>query len=108
MIIKTNRIPTGYDAVSVWPFILMRPQWSDNKGLVEHEMTHYREQRLCLTVPWWILYGVSRAFRQAAEVRAYRRQIEVGGISTDRAADYLLTYRLGITKDEALQALKGV
>ena len=105
MLIRTTRIPKGYHAFCVWPFIFVHPDHAESYGLIEHEMVHYREQRRCLMLPWWLLYGLSRRFRQAAEVRAYRRQIAVGGITADKAADYLLGYHLGITKAQALALL---
>jgi hypothetical protein len=105
VIVTTNLIPTPFAAFTVWPFIFVLPQMADNKGLIEHELVHYREQRLCLTLPWWMLYLLSRKFRMAAEVRAYKRQIEVGGISRANAASFLLNYRLGITYGDALDAL---
>lgn len=50
---------------------------------------------------------MSRRFRLAAEVRAYRRQIEVGGITRNRAAQYLTQYKLGISQAEAFARLSG-
>ena len=47
----------------------------------------------------------SRKFRLAAEVRAYTRQIEVGGVTREQAAHALLSYRLGITFSKAMQVL---
>ena len=52
-----------------------------------------------------LLYLVSQKFRLAAEVRAYKRQIEVGGVSKAEAALALLGYRLGINYSEAMRAL---
>jgi hypothetical protein len=66
---------------------------------------HYREQG-CLVLPWWALYLCSRRFRQAAEVRAYRRQYELGGITIEKAAWRLATqYRLGIDEARARELL---
>jgi hypothetical protein len=104
MIISTHLIPKGFSACSLWPFILVRPEHRSNIGLIEHELVHYREQAWIMPV-WVLLYLVSRRFRLAAEVRAYTRQIEMGGVTREQAAHALLSYRLGITFGKAMQAL---
>lgn len=104
MLIKTKLIPAGFQAVTIWPFIVVLPEHATNPGLIEHEMVHYREQSW-ITAIWWVRYVISKSFRQAAEVRAYKRQIEVGGISVETAANMLLCYRLGITYDQAYALL---
>ena len=73
-------------------------------ALIEHELVHYREQAWIMPV-WVLLYLVSRKFRFAAEVRAYTRQIELGGVTREQAAHALLSYRLGINYGKAMQAL---
>jgi hypothetical protein len=99
----------GFDAFTFWPlpFIFVRPSAAEDKGLIEHELVHYREQRWVLTLPWFILYGLSKKFRLNAEVRAYKRQIEVGGITAGKAAGLLTKYGLGITYVDAIKLLKG-
>lgn len=90
--------------MTIWPLIMLRPG-ARSVGLIEHELVHYREQ--AWITPWWIArYLLSTRFRLAAEARAYRRQIDIGGITIDGAVDMLLTYRLGITQKQALDALK--
>lgn len=105
MIIYTHRVFKGFDAFTVWPFIFVRPEARNDTGLIEHEMVHYREQRSCLTVPWLIAYFISKRFRLDAEVRAYKRHIEVGGITTDHAAEALTKYGLSVTVDQARKLL---
>ncbi len=104
MIVKTNFIPKGFDAITVWPFIFVKDSQSNNAGLIEHEMVHFREQAWIAPI-WWLRYLLSRNFRLQAEVRAYRRQIVIGGISTDDAVKLLLTYKTNITRDQAVQLL---
>ena len=104
MILKTTLIPKGYQAMSLWPFILVLPEFSSDKGLIEHEMVHYKEQAWATPV-WWARYLLSKSFRQAAEVRAYKKQIEVGGITKEWAAAMLCTYGLNITATEAFDLL---
>ena len=104
MIVSTRFIPKGFAACSRWPFILGRPEESGNTALIEHELVHYREQAWIMPA-WVLLYLVSRRFRLAAEVRAYTRQIALGGVSREQAARALLCYRLGITLATALKTL---
>ena len=104
MIIKTSRIPHDFDAVTVWPFIFVRPAYADNAALIAHEQVHYNEQAW-VTPLWWLRYGLSKKFRLAAEVRAYKVQIAMGGISRTAAAQKLVLYRLDITMERALEAL---
>ena len=102
MIIKTTLIKKPFQAISIWPVILVLPDQANNVGLIEHEMVHYREQAWIAPI-WWLRYVLSKSFRLAAEVRAYKRQIEVGGITRLTAAAMLLNYGLDITLEQALQ-----
>lgn len=104
MIITTHFIPKGFSACALWPFILVRPEHRKDVALIAHELVHYREQAW-ITPIWVLLYLVSRKFRLAAEVRAYTRQIELGGITQEQAAWALMSYRLGISFKKAMQAL---
>lgn len=104
MIIKTTLIKNPFQAITVWPVIFVLPDQADNVGFIEHEMVHYREQAWIAPL-WWLRYVLSKSFRLAAEVRAYKRQIEVGGITRLTAAAMLLNYGLGITLEQALQQL---
>ena len=105
MIIKTTLIRKPFQAISVWPVILVLPDQAGNAGLIEHEMVHYREQAWIAPL-WWLRYALSKSFRLEAEVRAYKRQIKVGGISRLTAAAMLLNYGLDITLEQALQLLE--
>ena len=104
MIVCTNLITNGFSAFSLWPFIFVRPEHRSNVALIEHELVHYREQAW-ITPVWVLWYVVSRKFRLAAEVRAYTRQIELNALTREQAAHALLSYRLGITFEKAMQSL---
>lgn len=104
MIVSTNFIPSGFGAFTVWPFIFVRPSQRGNAALLEHEMVHYREQAW-LTPVWLLRYAFSKSFRLAAEVRAYKLQIALGGLTADQAAKLLTSYRLGISYQQALEFL---
>ena len=103
MIISTNLMPKGFSAISLWPFIFVRPKHRNDTALIEHELVHYKEQAWIMPI-WVLLYLVSRKFRLAAEVRAYTRQIELGGVTREQAAHALPSYRLGISYGKAMQA----
>lgn len=106
MIIKTT-LPEFFGAagLAIWPFIFMIDP--DDEALVAHEMTHYKEQVKYLVIFWWIFYLFSKKFRLNAEVKAYKVQIQLGGLTVNRAAYYLSTmYKLGITQEEAEALLK--
>ncbi|MDO8251390.1 MAG: hypothetical protein Q7T78_16955 [Rhodoferax sp.] len=104
MIIATHFVPAGFDAITLWPVILVRPSQRSNMPLIEHELVHYREQAW-ITPVWVARYLLSRKFRLAAEVQAYTRQIELGGITCEQAAQMLTFYKLGITLKQAQEAL---
>ena len=104
MIVCTNLVFKGFSGFSLWPFIFVRPEHRSDIALIEHELVHYREQAWIMPV-WVMLYLVSRKFRLAAEVRAYNRQIERGGVTREQAAHALLSYRLGITLEKAMRVL---
>lgn len=97
MIVHTPFPPAWpLDALTVWPCVFVRPEQADNQPLLAHEAVHLEEQARWLVLPWWLAYLVSRRFRYQAELRAYRVQIHLGGITVERAAELLqLHYRLG-------------
>lgn len=104
MIIKTTLVPSPYWAMTIWPFILVRPEHINDKPLLVHEMVHYDEQGLLAPI-WWARYLLSVKFRVAAEVRAYKAQIATGGLSIIEAANWLVTYDKSLTFDDAIRLL---
>lgn len=106
MLVRTNLLPQDIDALTIWPFIFVRPDDAVDAPLIEHEMVHYREQRAAWVLPWLLRYVFSRDFRFAAELRGYRRQIELGGITAEKAALLLSSkYRLSVNYTAAFAAL---
>ena len=103
MIITTTLVREPYGAVTVWPFIFVLPSYRSDAALIAHEMVHYREQAW-ITPIWLLRYFLSRSFRMAAEVRAYKVQIALGGITPLGASQMLLTYDLDLTPEQALAA----
>ena len=101
MIVRTECLPASFDALTVWPFIFVRPASAADSGLMVHEGVHYAEQRRAWVLPWLLRYGLSKRFRLAAEVRGYRAQIAAGGLALDRAAHLLTLYGAGVSEAQA-------
>lgn len=104
MIVKTNNIPKGYDALTVYPYIFIRPEWADNEALIAHEMVHYDEQSKG-KLKWWFKYTTSKEFRLDAEVRAYKRQLEFEPHNINIFAKLLMTYGVDISYEKAITLL---
>lgn len=106
MIVATNLIPSGFDAITIWPFIFVRLKHKDNKGLITHEKVHLEGQRKAWVIPWWIKYAFNPKFRLEAEVRGYKAQIAAEGISVESAARYMTQYGVqDLTYEEAITLL---
>jgi len=73
MIVCIDFIPKGFSAVSLWPFVFVRPEHRSDSALIEHELVHYREQAW-ITPVWVLMYLVSRKFRLTAEIGAFAQQ----------------------------------
>ncbi len=107
MIIKTKLIFEGFEAFTFRPFIFVHPDHANNEGLIAHEMTHYKEQ-------WWIpliwvaRYCLSKKFKLAAEIRAYKAQIAGKYLTTEQAAEWLVKYDFNITYEESLKLLRDI
>lgn len=106
MLIKTKLIPEGFLAYTAYPFIFIHPSAYENAPLIAHEMVHYQEQREMGVFKWLFKYATNTEFRYQAEVRAYKKQIELGGITLDEAASMIDLYKthkdfIQITKDLA-------
>lgn len=106
MLIKTHFIPKGRDAIAVCPFIFIRPEKASDRGLIEHEKVHYKEQLCTLVLPWFLCYWLSKKFRLAAELRAYKRQVELKDITVGKAAHLLTKSKIGISFLDALKKLR--
>jgi hypothetical protein len=104
MILKSNLILKPFWAFTAWPFIVVRPEYADDAGILVHEMVHYREQAW-ITPIWLIRYWLSKSFRIAAEVRAYKAQITGGHLSALQATTWLIKYDSALTEKEAFRKL---
>lgn len=135
MIIYTNRfMPSWAAGCAIGPFILIKPAYKGDVGLVEHERVHVRQWLILalLAVPLAALvyfsgrqdlmglsilalglhplaYLLSNQYKLFCEVQAYKKQMYY--YLDDRSlrfAGFIATrYNLKITPDEALILLRG-
>ena len=63
MIIKTNIVPKGFVAITIFPFIFTKDK---NAITINHEKIHLRQQAEMLILPFFIFYLVE------AIIRGYR------------------------------------
>lgn len=61
--------------VSCGFFCILRPKYKEDKGLLEHELTHCKQFYRTLSIHVW-LYKFSAKYRLSAEVEAYKKQLE--------------------------------
>ena len=99
------RLLFGFDAITIWPLILIKPERIHDAGLLAHEMVHYRRQTW-VTPLWWLAYLLAPSFRLREEVLAYKRSVG-HGMPLNVAADWLLRYRCGIDKHRAIELLQS-
>lgn len=127
-----NKIVNGSGGTVQGPFIKILSKYKDDAGLLEHETTHVRQWYVVLTIglllstlltllvssSFWPLYGLTpvfhqllykffRPYRRWCEVRAYRKQISVGGYASNEFAITALLdkYDLQLSADEARSLL---
>lgn len=107
VLIETRRfVPRRFDGLSLGPIVLLRPGTS--VGLIAHELAHVRQfwRRPLTHGPRYLL---SKAYRLACEVEAYRAQLQAAGSTPERIArlaHYLATqYRLGLDQETAVRLL---
>lgn len=101
-------IPTRFAAITIGPMVLVRPAYKGDEGLLQHELTHVKQ--FWHNPLFFVLYAISKTARFNYEVEAYRVQLKYyPDDRTDIFADFLVNdYRLGITNDQAIAALKAV
>lgn len=101
----TRLVPGSFSGYAVGPLILIRHEFRDDAGLHAHEETHVAQ--------FWrrpfthdLRYMVSRSYRQACEVEAYRAQLALAPWGLMKFADSLSKkYGLRLTEAEARQLL---
>lgn len=103
-----NFVVDGFAATTRGPFIFIRPEYKDDKGLLEHEQTHVRQ---FLSDYIWLFvyrYKFSRYYRKEYEAEAYANQAKC--YTDDRVprfAKFLSEkYDLGITPEIAERCIR--
>ena len=106
-------VSPGAKATTRGPFIFVDPEFKDDPGLVPHEQVHV--DQFFRTVGLHVfLYRLSKTYRFKSEAEAYREQLQHYPLAEypqrlDDYAEYLVAhYGLGITKEQAINAIKGV
>lgn len=109
--VYTDNLPEGVAGQAHGPVILIRPQYRNDIGLYEHELTHVLQWYMTLMLHP-ILYVLFQKYRLWAEVQAYRKQMQFPNangvlLPVERAAQFLAQprYNLGITESDALNYL---
>jgi hypothetical protein len=107
LIFITNKfIVEGFAGCAMGPVILIRPEYKNDIGLLEHEKVH-RKQWLRTFSIHSFLYLWSDKYKLSAEVEAYKEQAK--HYLDDRRpkfAEYIASrYGLMVTKEEALELL---
>ena len=93
--------------------IFIDPAFKDDPGLIPHEQVHV-DQFLRTFGLHVFLYRFNKAYRFKSEVEAYREQLQHYPLAEypQRLDDYATFlsehYGLGITKEQAINAIKGV
>lgn len=87
--------------------ILVHPSCAADKALLEHEIEHTRQMMLIGTWTFWAKYIVSRSFRLAVEVDAYKVQVKHGAPLNSCAFNLCTFYWLGISQERAIALLDG-
>ena len=108
MIFYTDKfIPKRFAAFTLGLVIFIRPAYSLDKGLCEHEKVHVHQFKTDLL--YSLRYTLSKKWRLKYEAEAYAEQMR-WAFDKDKArvlfAGYLVDkYKLGITTEQALAAL---
>ena len=94
----TDRLPAFVKGgITLWRFVFIRPQYRDDAGLLNHELTHVRQG-------WRMLLYPFSKYRPQLEVEAYREQLKwcKSSVAVDIFADYLVRdYGLSLTTEQA-------
>lgn len=108
MIIRTNRfIPKRFQALTIGPIILIRPEAAHDQALIAHERTHVRQFWRWLGLNG-LLYKLSKKWRYKFELEAHQVEYLHATWRLDQLARNLTTnYGLGITEADAREAIQN-
>lgn len=113
IVFYTNKlIPKRFGAYTMGLFIFIRPKYREDRGLLEHELTHARQLYRTFLLHT-LFYPLSKKYRLKAEVEAYRVQLQYPPASESPYryrklfAQFIATkYGLSISEKEAEELLK--
>ena len=106
-IFTSSLLTRGRWGRSYWLFITTRKQYSQDEGLIQHELLHCEQMWKTCFVGYAMLYFFSKKFRQDVEVAAYKVHVSHGSLSLQGAAVLLVCeYGLDLTIDEAIKLLE--
>lgn len=89
-------------------FVFIRPKYKNDTGILAHELVHVKQFWKNPLFHGW-MYLLSRHYRFNAEVEAYREQIKhYPDDRSEKFAEIISEYyKLDVSKEEALAALKA-
>ena len=88
--------------------VLIHPTRRGDLGLLAHELTHVAQMQACGTALFWARYLLTRRWRLAYELAAYRVSLAYAPWELDGYAHILATkYWLGITVAHARAGLSA-
>ena len=97
-------IPARFAGITIGPVVFIRPNYKDDVGLLNHELTHVKQ--------FWknplmgLLYQFNKKYRLRYEAEAYNTQLKYASGRLDLFAGFLVNnYNLQITLDQARQAI---
>ena len=79
LIFYTGWIKEGFAGVGNAMVIRIFPAHKDDEGLLQHVLTHVKQAYRFLIIFHALLYLFNADYREAAEVEAYRKQLEYSG-----------------------------
>jgi hypothetical protein len=91
----SDDIPIDSAGIASGIFIKIRPDYKDDDGLLEHELTHIKQFYTTFMLHG-ILYKNSKTYRLNSEIEAYKVQLEIN--KNDDKQDYTDFYVKRITE----------
>jgi len=104
-----NEFAGKFYGIPFFPVIKILKEYKEDKGLLEHELTHYKQYKRTLMF-FELLYSF-KYFRLKFEVEAYKKQLEycpdnLKEYCLDKFAEFISTkYKLNISKEKAKHLL---
>ncbi len=97
-IIVSRLVPKGYAAITIFPFILVRKKYRNNKKIINHECIHIKQQIELLVIGfylWYLIDYLMKLLKYRHQKTAYRNIIfEKEAYSNERDFNYLKRRKL--------------